>query len=318
MIAQGGTGRPALEILRGCQDLDIDYTDSTANNLQVLEQLLDNKKVQWYQVIEGKLSELLEYHLPDDESKQRLLQEKGNTISYWQADYKNMRPFLTGYNIVVIDFRSVEIGFELRHITSKLKDGGLLILGSINAINPVTSTGRCSPNIPDSTKMFLERWFEEIPCEDALESYAHIYKETRNKHQYAVSNFSVWRKKDTNEDIENDDTFTKLVEVDAPTMGNDFEKDAQLLNSYDKFHFGTGLLGVANFPKRMAEVCIEACKRYGAKLECALDAGCGPGGTALDLCSAFNMVKLKLSIWFCQFTNFCRWKPMTFHIHLWT
>ena len=155
MIAQGGTGRPALEILRGCQDLDIDYTDSTANNLQVLEQLLDNKKVQWYQVIEGKLSELLEYHLPDDESKQRLLQEKGNTISYWQADYKNMRPFLTGYNIVVIDFRSVEIGFELRHITSKLKDGGLLILGSINAINPVTSTGRCSPNIPDATKMFL-------------------------------------------------------------------------------------------------------------------------------------------------------------------
>ena len=209
LVAGGGTGRAALELLRGCQDLDIDYTDSTANNLQVLEQLLEDGKVQWYQVLEGKLTTLHDYHLNEFESKKRLLQEKGNSISYWQADYKNMRPFLTGYNVIIIDFRSKDIGFELRHIASKLQDEGLLILGSINDMDRTTSTGRCSPSIPNQTKMFLERWFEEILCEDSVESYAHIYKETRNKHQYAISNFSVWRKKLGGENIEG-------YQVDSP------------------------------------------------------------------------------------------------------
>jgi len=291
LIASGGTGRPALELLRGCQDLDIDYTDSTANNLQVLEQLLDNGKVQWYQVIEGKLTTLLEYHLSDYENKQRLLQEKGNTINYWQADYKNMRPFLTGYNVIVADFRTTDIGYELKHIASKLVDGGLLILGSICEMDSVNSTGRCSPNIPGSTKQFLNKWFEEIPCEDCLESYAHIYNETINKHQYAVSTFSVWRKKDINDDIENDESMSPSSESEIPLTTADYYEDNDILTSYDRFHFGKGLLGVPNFPHKMAEVCVEACKKYGVKLEKAMDAGCGPGGTALELCSSFNLVE---------------------------
>ena len=290
LVAGGGTGRTALELLRGCQDLDIDYTDSTANNLQVLEQLLEDGKVQWYQVLEGKLTTLHDYHLNEYESKKRLLQEKGNSISYWQADYKNMRPFLTGYNVIIIDFRSNDVGFELRHIASKLQDGGILILGSINDMDKTTSTGRCSPSIPNQTRMFLERWFEEVPCEDSVESYAHIYKETRNKHQYAISNFSVWRKKLGGENIENDDSITLTPDGETPMTTADYYEDNDILASYDKFHFGSGLLGVANFPYKMAEVCVEACKKYGANLDKAMDAGCGPGGTALELCKSFNLV----------------------------
>ena len=292
LVAGGGTGRAALELLRGCQDLDIDYTDSTANNLQVLEQLLEDGKVQWYQVLEGKLTTLHDYHLNEFESKKRLLQEKGNSISYWQADYKNMRPFLTGYNVIIIDFRSKDIGFELRHIASKLQDGGLLILGSINDMDRTTSTGRCSPSIPNQTKMFLERWFEEILCEDSVESYAHIYKETRNKHQYAISNFSVWRKKLGGENIEEDDLITLTQAGETPMTTADYYEDNDILASYDRFHFGSGLLGVANFPYKMAEVCVEACKKYGAIMDKAMDAGCGPGGTALELCKSFNLVNL--------------------------
>ena len=189
LVAHGGTGRLALEILRGCQDLDIDYTDSTANNLQVLEQLLESRKIQWYQVVEGTLNELLEYRLSEYETRDRLLKEKENTIAYWQADYKNLRPHLTGYNVIVVDFRQKNVIFELRHIASKLVDGGLLILGNINEMEADTSTGRSSPVIPSQTKVFLEKWFQEIHCDDAMESYAHIYKETRNKHQYAGQNF---------------------------------------------------------------------------------------------------------------------------------
>ena len=35
LVAWGGVGRTVLELLRGCQDIEIDYTDTTANNLQV-------------------------------------------------------------------------------------------------------------------------------------------------------------------------------------------------------------------------------------------------------------------------------------------
>ena len=47
-----------------------------------------------------------------------------------------------------------------------------------------------------------------------------------------------------------------------------------------------------NFPRKMAEVCVAACRAHGAALDKALDAGCGPGGTALELCSAFKLVNI--------------------------
>merc|ERR1719369_2111005 len=71
LFAHGGVGRSVLEILRNCQDLSIDYTDTTANNLQVLEHLLEH----------------MEFNLHDGEFSERLLEEEGNSISYWQADY---------------------------------------------------------------------------------------------------------------------------------------------------------------------------------------------------------------------------------------
>ena len=51
----------------------------------------------------------------------------------------------------------------------------------------------------------------EVECEDCegsfvwdhQQSYGHLARETRNKHQYAVSTFSVWRKKaEVNEETE--------------------------------------------------------------------------------------------------------------------
>ena len=293
LVACGGTGRAALEILRGCQDLDIDYTDNTANNLQVLEQLLDNRVVQWYQVVEGKLTTLHEYHLAQYEDKRRLLQEKGNTISYWQADYRNMRPQLTGYNVAVADFRSRDVAAELRHLAGKLLEGGLLVLASITEMDGRVATGRCSPAIPDQTRTFLERWFEEVGSEDAVESYAHMYRETRNKHQYAVSTFSVWRRRPDTANIEEEEELLAASAAgDTPLTTADYYEDNSILASYDRFHFGSGLLGVPNFPRKMAEVCVAACRAHGAALDKALDAGCGPGGTALELCSAFKLVNI--------------------------
>ena len=70
----------------------------------------------------------------------------------------------------------------------------------------------------------------------------------------------------------------------------DYYEDNDILSSYDTFHFGDGLLGVPNFPRKMAELCLEAAKTFGVKLGSALDAGCGPGGSALELSKYFQKV----------------------------
>ena len=49
LFVYGGVGRSILEMLRNCQDLIVDYTDTNANNLQVLKHLLEHKKIEWYQ-----------------------------------------------------------------------------------------------------------------------------------------------------------------------------------------------------------------------------------------------------------------------------
>ena len=86
------------------QDLIIDHTDATANTLQVLEQLLEQNRVQWsarsrysrvkilnwghnrYQQLEGTLNELCEHNLPAGETKEQLLNERGNSVAFWQVE----------------------------------------------------------------------------------------------------------------------------------------------------------------------------------------------------------------------------------------
>eukprot|EP00090_Calanus_glacialis_P047225 TRINITY_DN9685_c0_g1_i1.p1 TRINITY_DN9685_c0_g1~~TRINITY_DN9685_c0_g1_i1.p1 ORF type:complete len:1465 (-),score=349.19 TRINITY_DN9685_c0_g1_i1:88-4482(-) len=292
LFAHGGVGRSVLEIMRGCQDLIIDYTDTTANNLQVLEHLLEHKKIQWYQQVEGKLVEHMEFNLNDWESSERLLKDEGNSISYWQADYTNLRPQLDGYAIIVTDFRIKDTAQEIKHLSSKLIEGGLLIMGGIEEVTGKgIITGRSSPVAQRYSLSVLEKYFNEIPCDEALESYAHIYKETRNKHQYAISNFSIWRKKMDHE-IDEDELIDEVQNsVSRPETTAQYYEDQSILTSYDQFHFGEGLLGIKNFPQKMAEVCIEACQKFKINFDVALDAGCGPGRTAMELCKVFTKVE---------------------------
>ena len=39
------------------------------------------------------------------------------------------------------------------------------------------------------------------------------------------------------------------------------------------------------------KVCVSACRRFGVSFDAAMDAGCGPGGTALQLCDDFKLVE---------------------------
>lgn len=279
-VAYGGVGRVTLEILRKCKNVQIDHSDVTANKLQVLQHLLKESKIQWYQQVEGNIIKAMDFSLVKPVNS--LLADKGNTVAYWQADYNNIRSQLDGYDVIVADVRHKDGGTELNHIVKRLKDGGILLLGSIDDVDDNSFDEEHSNTI-------LKTKFQKI--DDApTQRFAHIYGETRNKHQYAISCFSAWRKlqsKDTT-DLSKFNVIPSSSEVKSTT---DYYEDSHILKSYDAFHFGDGLLSVKNFPLRMAEVIIEMCKKHNSPFNAALDAGCGPGRTAIELCKEFKQVE---------------------------
>merc|ERR1712179_236487 len=70
-----------------------------------------------------------------------------------------------------------------------------------------------------------------------------------------------------------------------------YYEDTSILESYEKFHFGKGENGVKNFPLAIAEFCIQMAEKFGCKFEAAMEAGCGPGRTAFELCKTFETVE---------------------------
>jgi hypothetical protein len=278
LVAHGGVGRSTLEILRKCEKVTIDHTDPTANTMQVLDALLEKGRVQWYQQVEGLISELTEFQLDEGEnqmsagnSTSNLLSGRGNAVTYHQCgdQYKNMRPHLSGYDVIVADCRYKEADEAIAHLLTKLKAGGMLVLGSID-----------EPQVAmQAAKQVNEQAFadvdnlEEILLSTESHRFGHIFHETVNKHQFAISYCSVWRKKGDSE-TKADANMNGSPKQPSPKSSSPSSKtsavvqqstaqyyeDGDILRSYDRFHFHAGLLGVQNFPERMAQVCLEACK----------------------------------------------------------
>ena len=160
-----------------------------------------------------------------------------------------------------------------------LSSSGILVLGSIDDIDEDTNSSR-------QAGFELRKLFERIPLRDNEAVFPHIYAETRNKHQFAISYLSAWRKKPADSLEEEEKTETEAKPQDAV----EYYEDKNILSSYDIFHFGEGLLSVKNFPLRMSEVCVEFCRKFNTRFDLALDAGSGPGRTAIELCAHFTKV----------------------------
>ena len=83
--------------------------------------------------------------------------------------------------------------------------------------------------------------FKQFDCLEEIEnntSYPHIKMETNNKHEYVISNFSVWRKtKDFEEKNSNNESTYIKNEYSYDKM--DYE-DIDILKSYEELHFGNG------------------------------------------------------------------------------
>jgi SAM-dependent methyltransferase len=256
LVVNGGVGRTTLELLRNCTNLQIDHTDQSKINFDVLETLLSESKIQWHQQLEGLIVELNEFQL--DET--RLLSEKNNSITFWETDHKNLAPELQDYDVIVADFRLKNSAQDLNQILKRLKPEGLLILGSIDDVADETEPG------PNHSLKVLKKFCSPV-SQKSDEKYPHIYRQTRNKHQYAISHFSVWRKNKVDDDA-GDENGSKNDFEETITSTADYYEARTILESYDRFHFGRDrLLGVENFPLRMAEVCIEACTKFNSKME---------------------------------------------------
>ena len=103
-----------------------------------------------------------------------------------------------------------------------------------------------------------------------------------------MSYFSVWKKKSGGS---SQDGLSSGSQDDQVKDAVEYYENSNILTSYDIFHFGEGLLSVKNFPLRMAEVCLEMCHKYKTSFNTALDAGSGPGRTAIELCKEFKQVR---------------------------
>ena len=90
LMVNGGPGRSTLELLRGCQNLQIDHLDPSSDHVFILEDLLKNSKILWDQPIEGKISKKMNFEFESEESGQSLLDARGNIVSYVNADVKDM------------------------------------------------------------------------------------------------------------------------------------------------------------------------------------------------------------------------------------
>ena len=80
LVVHGSVGMMTLEIMKSRKHLHIDHTDSTANKIQVLEQLNEDGTIYWLQQLEGELTELREFQISDDDKFR--IRENQNEISY--------------------------------------------------------------------------------------------------------------------------------------------------------------------------------------------------------------------------------------------
>ena len=111
--------------------------------------------------------------------------------------------------------------------------------------------------------------------------------ETINKHQFMVSHVAAWKK--------SADVQAASAEVgkatDHTVTTYDYYEDKGILESYDKFHFGAGLLAQECFPVAIAQVCLAAAKKVGVSFDSAMDAGGGPGRSAFEFVKEFKHVE---------------------------
>jgi SAM-dependent methyltransferase len=311
----------------GCSPIHLDVTDPTANNLEVLQSIFANDdnqnasrkdargRIQWYQQLEGEVVELREFQIADicsSESSEDtssadptelFLKKKGgvNSVEFIQERFPtNMKSRLDGYDAIVADFRYKNVAEELLHVCTRTTGpgSGLLVLGSLDAPQEVAlGMARIAADATKEGTQAPEFIFEQVADGESpapVARYCHVLQETFNKHQFAVSWVSVWRRVpfDASETSKHSlagleaqaaaaaktgktsavSEYSSAVHQKSQPKGQTnhsqetvtYYKDRGILDSYRPLHFSnTPINGIPNFPVAVAKVCIEAAQDFG-------------------------------------------------------
>lgn len=263
----GSVGRTTLEFIKACSNpaeqlSHIFHTDLSATHLRVLENLISCDTIRWDKFTEGDLVENHYFNLEEND----LLFPKSIQISYRQVDTNNIDPKFCNQDIAIVDgdvenFKSID-----KLNSSLVKPGGILILATLKKVERIPGY--------ENTSNSKSTW--------------KITRDTSRKHRVVRIFLSSWKRND-------------ILSKDLPlpsedklsTNGNSscvYYQQPSVIDSYEKYHFGEGYLGVPNFSKATAEFSIQVCKDYNITLDSAIDIGCGPGRTSIELCSIFKNV----------------------------
>lgn len=262
-MINGSVGRITLEFIKNSKPGQLEnvlHADLSATRLRVLESLVNCGMIRWDQFIEGDLVENHYFHLKEH----NLEVPSGINISYRQLDTNNIDPKFFHHDFVLIDSDS-EMVLPVQSIsTSLVKAGGILVLASIGKV-------------------------ESIPGYEVIENDIENWKITRDtgrKSRVVKINVSVWKRTD----VATEDLPKPKEEEGNRNDDELYYESKAVVDSYEKFHFGPGYLGVPNFSKAVADFGIEVAKKHNVPLNRALDIGSGPGRTAIELTSAFKHV----------------------------
>jgi 5-histidylcysteine sulfoxide synthase len=283
VVLQGGPGRLTAELVHRLSSgpglSSMCHTDCSAQYLDVLQAGIKDGELRWERTLEGIIDATETYTFPEA----MLAALRATPVSYFQVDlWKDLRRGETGclrlgkcFDVAVADLSVLgRIDWPTRGLVppdlhTTVKEGGRLVL-----VRP-----RDSPPF-DPPAGFVRD--EQFPAK----TFAHIARDTRRKHTFAVSELTVWLRTATASEA----VDPSNVVVDLPGEPEYYAKPS-IVEAYDKFHFGsTRYFGIRNFCEHFAEVLVRVCKEQGCGFARALDCGCGPGRSAVDLAAHFHEV----------------------------
>eukprot|EP01062_Namystynia_karyoxenos_P015652 TRINITY_DN1568_c0_g1_i1.p1 TRINITY_DN1568_c0_g1~~TRINITY_DN1568_c0_g1_i1.p1 ORF type:complete len:1371 (+),score=475.37 TRINITY_DN1568_c0_g1_i1:150-4262(+) len=277
LVVNGGAGRISLEILKRCPGIRMHHSDPTAALVRVLENLAESGRIQWQHQAEGEIEELNEFIDAEGSAK-----SVADRVEYSQILINNISGATKHhkqYDVVVAEMSQLaRLESQLPRgqipgdLALLLRPGGALVVA---APAPQTSEGAAF----DAAALGP---FEALGGKHRV---PHVARQAGRQLRYAVSEASTWQ-------LHGDavpSAPAAPAKAEPPAVaGPEHYSQPHIVEQCERMHWGTSPIGVPNFPKTVADLCVRLCQERGLQLGRALDAGCGPGRTAAELAAHFR------------------------------
>lgn len=240
LVVYGGAGGLTLNLVKHINNADFYHTDSNGEILAPFNAILNGKFITWEQRTEGVIHD--KCYFWTEEPLANTLKKNNNSLTSMLVDYSNLPETLSGFDIIIGEFKSFDKVTDFLKVKEKLKREDSLIIAA-------TCKGFLEKTLVGGN--FISR-----------ESANHLILETNNKRQYIPSEFS-YAKVETLRSTFEEETGNDSTDQQS----SDYYERKDILDSYREFHFQKGPFGFGNFPENMAIFCLEMAKKFNINLE---------------------------------------------------